>query len=548
MSHGSPSSITLPPLRPGPHQSRLATIAFVATFGGLLFGYDTGVINGALDPMREDLGLTVFTEGLVTATLLVGAAVGALIGGRLNDAMGRKKALIIVALVFFVGTVGNVIAPNLAVMLPSRFILGFAVGAASVTVPVYLAELAPTEKRGTLAGRNELAIVIGVLLAFTINAIIAGLFGHHDAVWRYMLAVCAIPAIVLFFGMLRMPESPRWLLSHGRREEALTVLKQVRNEDRAEAEMAEVEQLAEEEAQAQSGGWTDLAVPWIRRIIVVGIGLAVAQQLTGINSIMYYGTQLLREAGFSADAAIVANIANGVLAVAGTVVCLFWIIDRVSRRRLLIFGFCATTTIHGLITLAALMLPEGLTRAYVILGLSVTFVFFMQCCLNAPVWVCLSELFPLRLRGFGMGISVLCMWLMNAALTFSFPIIVEFFGLQGMFGLFFVVGALAALFLWRMLPNTSGRSLEELEESFAAGDFRCRIGPPSAGPPPCRRRRCRPPRIDGAGGIVTITAKRRYPSRYPEHCVVTSAAVHHRLRSVNTGKGKECTCTGGDLR
>ena len=472
MSHGSPSSITLPPLRPGPHQSRLATIAFVATFGGLLFGYDTGVINGALDPMREDLGLTVFTEGLVTATLLVGAAVGALIGGRLNDAMGRKKALIIVALVFFVGTVGNVIAPNLAVMLPSRFILGFAVGAASVTVPVYLAELAPTEKRGTLAGRNELSIVVGVLLAFTINAIIAGLFGHHEGVCRYMLAVCAIPTIVLFFGMLRMPESPRWLLSHGRREEALAVLKQVRNEDRAEAEMAEVEQLAAEEAEAQSGGWADLAVPWIRRVIIIGIGLAVAQQLTGINSIMYYGTQLLREAGFSADAAIGANIANGVLAVAGTVVCLFWVIDRVSRRGLLIFGFCATTTIHGLITIAALVMPEGLARAYVILGLSVTFVFFMQCCLNAPVWVCLSELFPLRLRGFGMGISVLCMWLMNAVLTFSFPIIVEFFGLQGIFGLFFLVGALAVLFLWKMLPNTSDRSLEELEESFMAGNFR----------------------------------------------------------------------------
>lgn len=472
MSHDFGTKMALPPLRPGPHQRRLGMIAFIATFGGLLFGYDTGVINGALDPMREDLGLTVVSEGLVTATLLVGAAVGALIGGRLNDAVGRRKALIIVAVIFFIGTLGCVVAPNLTVMLPSRFVLGFAVGAASVTVPVYLAELAPTERRGTLSGRNELAIVVGVLLAFTINAVIAGLFGDHDGVWRYMLAMCAIPAIVLFLGMLRMPESPRWLLSQGRQDEALEVLLQVRDGERARAEMAEVEHLAQEEAQSQAGGWADLAVPWIRRIIVIGCGLAVAQQLTGINSIMYYGTQLLREAGFSADAAIVANIANGVLAVAGTAVCLFWIIDRVARRKLIIFGFCATTTIHGLITAAALVMPEGITRAYVILALSVTFVFFMQCCLNAPVWVALSEMFPLRLRGFGMGVSILCMWLMNAALTFAFPIIVEFFGLQGIFGLFFVVGAGAVLFLYKTLPNTSGRSLEELEEAFAAGDFR----------------------------------------------------------------------------
>ncbi|NYE00104.1 sugar porter (SP) family MFS transporter [Kineosphaera limosa] len=459
-------------MQAGAHQRRLDLIAVIATFGGLLFGYDTGVINGALEPMKAELGLTSVTEGLVTATLLVGAAVGALIGGRVNDTIGRKKALTIVAVIFFVGTIGCVFAPGLTVLLPARFVLGFAVGAASVTVPVYLAELAPTERRGALSGRNELAIVVGQMLAFIINAIIANLWGHHDGVWRYMLAVCAIPAVILFVGMLRMPESPRWLISQGRYAEALEVLLQVRNEDRARAEIAEVEQLAQEEALAQSGGWADLATPWIRRLVITGCGIAAAQQLTGINSIMYYGTELLREAGFSSNAAIIANIANGVLAVVGTALCLFFVIDRVPRRKLILFGFCATTTIHLLITVAATILPAGLTRAYVILFLSVTFVFFMQTCLNAPVWVALSEMFPLRLRGFGMGISVLCMWLTNAALTFLFPVIVGIFGLQGIFGLFVVVGLIALTFLWKMLPNTSGRSLEQLEESFMAGDFR----------------------------------------------------------------------------
>lgn len=476
MTHTASTSGThhpdLPPLTAGPHVRRLDLIAIVATFGGLLFGYDTGVINGALEPMKDDLGLTPYTEGLITATLLLGAALGAMIGGRLNDSLGRKKTLTIVAIGFFVGTMGGVLAPDLLVMLPSRVILGLAVGAASVTVPVYLAELAPTERRGSLSGRGELAIVVGQMLAFIFNAIIANLWGHHDGVWRYMLAVAAVPAVALFVGMLKMPESPRWLISQGRHDDALEVLMQVRNRERAEAEMAEVEHLAEEEAASQTGGWSDLAVPWIRRIVLIGCGLAVAQQLTGINSIMYYGTKLLEEAGFSERAALIANIANGVLAVAGSAICLFVVIERVARRKLIIGGFVATTTVHGLILIVATVMPAGVPRAYVILALSVTFVFCMQLALNIPVWVCLAEMFPLRMRGFAMGLSVLCLWLMNSVLTFAFPIIVELSGLQGIFGLFFVVGVISVVFLWKLLPNTSGRSLEELEESFSTGDFR----------------------------------------------------------------------------
>ncbi|MHA6511020.1 sugar porter family MFS transporter [Tessaracoccus sp. Z1128] len=466
------NQVALPPLRPGAHQRRLDNIAIVATFGGLLFGYDTGVINGALEPMKIELGLTSFTEGLVTATLLVGAAIGALIGGRMNDRLGRKRTLTMVAVVFFIGTLGCVFAPGLAVLLPARFVLGAAVGAASVTVPVYLAELAPTERRGALSGRNELAIVLGQMLAFVINAVIANVWGDHEGVWRYMLAMCAIPAVALFIGMLKMPESPRWLISGGRHAEALEVLEQVRTPDRARAEIDEVEGLARVEARTQLGGWRDMGAPWIRRLVLTGLGLAIAQQLTGINSIMYYGTELLKEAGFSSDAAIVANIANGVLAVVGSALCLFLLVDRVPRRTMIVGGFAATTLVHGLILVAAATMPQGTTRAWVILTLCVTFVFFMQLALNVPVWVCLSEIFPLRMRGFGMGVSILGMWLMNAALTFAFPIIVSVSGLQGVFGLFFGVGVVCFVLLWKYLPNTSGRSLEELEGSFQAGIFR----------------------------------------------------------------------------
>ncbi|WP_066903281.1 sugar porter family MFS transporter [Millisia brevis] len=462
----------LPPLRPGPHQRRLDLVTVVATFGGLLFGYDTGVINGALEPMKAQLGLNSVGEGLVTSTLLIGAAIGALVCGRLADMIGRKRMITILAVIFFVGTFAAVFAPNLAVMLPARVILGLAVGGASVTVPVYLAELAPTERRGTLSGRNELAIVIGQMLAFIVNAILATLWGHHDDVWRYMLAVCAIPAVFLFLGMMRMPESPRWLISKGRDTDALAVLMQVRSEDRARAEMAEVEELAEEEAVSNTGGWYDLAIPWVRRIMIAAIGLAIAQQITGINSVMYYGTELLKTAGFDSQSAIIANVASGVAAVVGSAICIFFLIDRIPRRTIILAGLTATTTCHGLIVIAASVLPDGIGKAWAILALVVAFVFSMQTALNVPVWVCLSELFPLRLRGFGMGLSVLVLWVTNAIVAFSFPIMISITGITGSFLVFFVLGLIFLAFLYKMLPNTSGRSLEELEESFAAGDFR----------------------------------------------------------------------------
>ncbi|NMO02425.1 sugar porter family MFS transporter [Gordonia sp. TBRC 11910] len=479
-SSDSSSAIALPPLRPGPHQRRMDTIAIVATFGGLLFGYDTGVLNGALEPMKYDLGLTTTTEGLVVSTLLIGAALGALGCGRLSDAIGRRKTMIILAVIFFFGTLGAVVAPNLGVMLPARFILGLAVGGASVVVPVYLSELAPTERRGTLGGRNELAIVVGQLAAFVVNAIIAAVWqpatdsnpGGHDGVWRIMLAICALPAICLFIGMLRMPESPRWYISKGRDNDALDVLMKVRTEDRARAEMAEVEELAEEEAASQTGGWYDLAIPWVRRIMLAAVILAIAQQVTGINSVMYYGTKMLEVAGFSDSAAPIANIFMGVAAVIGSSICLFVLIDRIPRRKLILIGMIAVTVFHGLTVLSTLVIPEGKVQAYAVLIFVALFVLSMQTALNVPVWVCLSELFPLRLRGFGMGLSVLILWVTNAIVGQVFPTLIEVGGIRGTYGTFFVICAVFTFLIFKTLPNTSGRSLESLEESFAKGDFR----------------------------------------------------------------------------
>ncbi|MFF1530516.1 sugar porter family MFS transporter [Cellulomonas sp. NPDC058312] len=460
----------LPPMLPGPHLRRLDVITVVATFGGLLFGYDTGVINGALDPMVADLGLTPATEGLVTSSLLVGAAIGALLGGRLADRLGRRRTLVALAVVFFLGAVGSVVAPSFEVMAVVRFLLGVAVGGASVTVPVYLAELAPTERRGAITGRNEIAIVVGQLAAFVINAVIGTVWSDHPGVWRYMLAVQAVPAVALFVGMLRMPESPRWLLARGRDDEALAVLRQVRDPGRAAAELLEVRTAVEAEQAAGergNGGWAELRLPWVRRLVLIGVGVAVVNQLGGINAVMYYGTQLLRQSGFSGDVALVANVLNGVFSVLGMLIGLR-VINRVTRRGLLLVGLTGIIGSHLLIALSSAALPEGTGRSVAVTAFLVLFVGFNQSSVGLACWVILAELFPLRVRGFAIGLSVFWNWTANAIISGFFPSVVAGIGVNGTFLLFAGVNVLSWLFVRFVLPETRDRSLEQLEADFRA--------------------------------------------------------------------------------
>ncbi|BAS13338.1 major myo-inositol transporter IolT [Arthrobacter sp. Hiyo8] len=303
--------------------------------------------------------------------------------------------------------------------------------------------MAPFEIRGSLAGRNELMIVVGQLAAFVVNAIIGIVWGDVPGVWRIMLAVCALPAIALFFGMLRVPESPRWLVEKGRHDEALAVLRSVRSEDRALAELGEVENVAKEERESQQIGWRAVfSNKNLFRILLVGIGLGVAQQLTGINSIMYYGQTVLVESGFNESGALIANIAPGVIAVIGGVIALT-LMDRIDRRKTFILGLALTTSCHLLIGFASMMLPVGNPiRPYVILFLVVAFVGSMQTFLNVAVWVYLSEVFPLHMRGFGTGVSIFFLWVVNGFLSLFFPSLVAGLGITGTFFLFAVVGRL----------------------------------------------------------------------------------------------------------
>ncbi|WP_405219048.1 sugar porter family MFS transporter [Agrococcus sp. Ld7] len=459
----------LPALTPGPHRARLGVISIVACFGGLLFGYDTGVINGALRPLSAELGLEAFTEGIVTSSLVFAAAIGALFGGRLSDALGRRTMLVALAVVFFVGTMVLVLAPGFVVLVLGRVMLGLAVGGASTVVPVYLAEMAPYEIRGSISGRNEVAIVIGQLAAFIVNAVIGTTLGHIDGVWRFMFAVCALPALALFVGMLRMPESPRWLARNGTGDEALAVLRTVRSDERAAAELAQIERITADDRLGQTRLGEVLRNPWLRRILLVGIGVGVAQQLTGINSIMYYGQTVLVESGFSEQAALVANVAPGVIGVIGGFIAL-WMMDRIDRRTTFLLGFGLTTVCHVLIGVASMVLePGNPIRPFVILVLVVAFVGSMQTFLNVATWVYLSEIFPLRMRGLGIGIAAFANWVTNGTLALWFPSLVEATGITGTFFLFAVVGAIAVLFVATQVPETRGRTLERLEADISSG-------------------------------------------------------------------------------
>lgn len=448
-------------------KSFLTKIIIISTLGGLLFGYDTGVINGALPFMSapDQLNLTSFLQGLVASSLLFGAALGAVFGGRLSDRNGRRKNILVLALIFFFATVGCTLAPNVYVMVMFRFLLGLAVGGASVTVPSYLAEMSPVNRRGRMVTQNELMIVSGQLLAFIFNAILGTTLGNVSHIWRFMLIIASLPAIFLFFGMLRLPESPRWLASKKKEEQALDILRKIRPESEATAELAEIQHNLAAEEGIQKAGFKDLAVPWVRRILFIGIGIAIVQQITGVNSIMYYGTEILKDAGFGTEAALIGNIANGVISVLATFVGI-WLLGRVRRRPMLAIGFGGTTLALLLIAIFSRALAGSDVLPFIVLALTVTFLAFQQGAISPVTWLMLSEIFPLQLRGLGMGMTVFFLWIINFTIGLVFPMLLSGIGLSATFYIFAGLGILAISFVLKFLPETKGLSLEKLEQNF----------------------------------------------------------------------------------
>lgn len=442
-------------------------IAMIATLGGLLFGYDTGVISGALLFMGNDLHLTPFTTGLVTSSLLFGAAFGALASGHFAAAAGRRKIILVLAVIFAIGAIGTALAPDVEWMIFFRLVLGVAVGGASATVPVYIAEMAPANKRGQLVTMQELMIVSGQMLAYISNAGFNAVWGG-DTTWRWMLAVATVPAVLLWFGMLFMPDSPRWFAMKGRLAEARQVLERTRAKQDVEWELTEIEETLAEEQHETRPRLRELRQPWLFKLFLIGVGIAVIQQLTGVNTIMYYAPTMLKAVGMSDNAALIATIANGVISVLMTFVGI-WLLGRIGRRTMTMLGQFGCTACLVFIGAVSYFMPETVNgqpdvlRSYIVLLGMLMFLSFQQGALSPVTWLLLSEIFPTRLRGIFMGGAVFAMWIANFLISLMFPILLASVGLSGAFFIFALIGIGGAIFVVRFVPETRNRSLEQIE-------------------------------------------------------------------------------------
>lgn len=404
---------------------RVTLYTWIISVGGFLFGYDTGIINGALPFLQEDFTLSPAAEGVATSALTLGAAFGALLAGRLIDRFGRRRVLFALALAFSISSLGLTMAPNLGLFILFRVLVGLAVGAASAVVPIYLAEISPANRRGAIVTRNQFMIVTGQLTAYVVNAMIGNIFAHQLMIWRVMFAISIIPALVLFVGMFLVPESPGYRSG-------------VRTEGGAFREL-----------------WSN---PALRTSLLLASAIGITQQATGVNALMYYGTQVLREAGFSTDAALTANISNGVLSVLGAAVGL-WFVGRFPRRLVLTLGLVGTTCSLALLALTSQLLDAS-ARPWATLAISILFLIFQQGAVSPVTWLLMSEIFPSRVRGVGMGLATFTSWMANFIVSLFFPQLVAALGLGLTFAVFALIGLGLIAFTRAAVPETAGRVMD----------------------------------------------------------------------------------------
>ncbi|HZC36900.1 MAG TPA: sugar porter family MFS transporter [Chthoniobacterales bacterium] len=432
--------------------------AATAALGGLLFGFDTGVISGAILFVKEAFRLTPFTEELLVSAALIGAVCGCILSGKVTDSIGRKQTILATAAIFVLGSILSAFATSTGVLITGRVAIGVAIGIASYIAPLYISEIAPPNLRGGLVTLNQLAITVGILLAYVVDAVFAG-----SGNWRLMFAFGILPAAALGVGIAVLPESPRWLLLHQRKNEALAVLARIRGTREVQAEVDEILGHAE----AGAGRFSDLVSPSVLRVLFCGVALALIQQVTGINTVIYYAPTIFQEAGFhSALSSILATAGIGLVNVAMTVVSIP-LLDRLGRRPLLL------TSLSGMfVSLVALPLGfaigGGALKWIGVLSLAV-YVASFAIGLGPVFWLLISEIFPLRIRGQAASVATMANWLSNFVVSLTFLSLLKSLGDVWTFSLYAALSLAGLWFCFAFVPETKGVPLERIERDLRSG-------------------------------------------------------------------------------
>lgn len=439
-------------------------VSVVAALGGLLFGYDTAVIAGAIGFLQERFALSPAMVGWAASSAIWGCVFGAMFAGYISDRIGRKKTLIITAVLFFISSLGAAVPSSLTEFVIARFVGGLGIGAASMLSPLYISEIAPAKIRGTLVSLYQLAIVIGINLIYFVNLRIAELGDtawNVDVGWRYMLGSGAIPAFLFLFLLFLVPESPRWLMKKKRADEALDTLERVNGKTRAQEVMREIKEALSQE----TGTVRELFSPGLRMALIAGVVLALFSQITGINAIIYYAPEIFKSIGLGAESAFFQTVLIGSINTLFTFVAL-WLIDRAGRKTLLLWGVSGMIVcLLGTGLCFYFNIVEGPWLLIFILGYIASF----ASSLGPIPWVIMSEIFPTKTRGIAMSFCTLVLWIGVLFITQFTPILLENIGGAFTFWIFMVNAIILLVFVWKVIPETKQRTLEEIERSWKQG-------------------------------------------------------------------------------
>lgn len=455
----------------------IVLISCVATIGGFLFGFDSGVINGTVDGLRNAFNSDSMGTGFNVASMLLGCAIGAFTAGRLADKFGRKSLLVLAAIFFIVSAWGSGVAGSSASFIFFRILGGLAVGAASVMAPAYISEIAPARIRGRLATIQQIAIIFGLFSAFVSNYFLADIAGASTAefwlgfeAWRWMFWIELVPAVLFLVLLFMIPESPRYLVMNNKNDQALDVLKRLYGELQAKETFSSITQsLAEDGHQPKLSDLVDKTTAKIRPIVWVGIGLATFQQLVGINVVFYYGAVLWQAVGFSEGDALLINIISGAVSIAACVLVVY-LIDKIGRKPFLMIGSIGMTITLSLMVYAFLNSKVGISGDldmgdYGTLALVAAnaYVFFFNLSWGPVMWVMLGEMFPNQIRGSGLAVAGLAQWGSNFAITMTFPIMLAGIGLAGAYGFYSICALISIFFVAKFVHETKGRALEDMQ-------------------------------------------------------------------------------------